>query len=244
MEGPSLHILANNLQILINKKVKEVYGNAKFDKQNLVNQQIKEIYAFGKRLIIQLNDYALTIHFLMYGSFRINEERENIFPRLAIITSKNSVFFYNCSAKLFHDSNIKKQFPLELDILSNDWKENKVIKIIKNYPNETIDDILLNQEIFPGVGNIIKNEALFLSMVSPTSKISELSLKKIKEIAKQTRLFSQNFLKWHEKFELKKHLTIYRKSICPVCNSKIIRRKTGKRKRWSFICPICQNYKI
>ncbi len=111
---------------------------------------------------------------------------------------------------------------------------------MKGFPARTIDDILLDQEIFPGVGNIIKNEALFMSSVLPTRKISSLSAKKLKEIALNTREFSLNFVKWREEYQLKKHLLIYRMKNCPTCGSSVVRKKTGKRDRWSFYCPVCQ----
>lgn len=241
MEGPSLRILSDDLQILKNQKIKKVYGNAKFDKELLLKQTIKDVFAFGKRLIIQLDDYALTIHFLMYGSYRINSERPQMNPRLALVTPKYSFFVYNCSIKCFKISDIKNHLPMDIDILSEDWNMPKVIDLIKCHKNETIDDILLDQEIFPGVGNIIKNEALFLSKTSPLKKVSKIQIKKLKEIAQQTRLFSQKFLELRKIFQLKKHLQIYRKKECPICKSTIIRKKTGKRQRWSFFCPICQN---
>lgn len=240
MEGPSLHILAEELQSFIGQIIIESYGNASFDKAPLINQKIKDIYAFGKRLIIQLESNAITTHFLMYGSYRINTPRIGMAPRLALITKQNSLFIYNSSTKLLNESNLKKSLPLEFDILSKSWKINKVIKKIKKYPEETIDDVLLDQEIFAGVGNIIKNEVLFLSKVSPYAKIKDLSAKKIKAITLHTREFSQKFLELRKRFELKKNLEIYRKKLCPICGSKILRRKTGKRNRWSFYCPNCQ----
>ena len=55
-----------------------------------------------------------------------------------------------------------------------------------------------------------------------------------KEIIRELYVFSHQFLEWRKVFKLKKHLLIYRKSNCPLCETKVIREKTGKRKRWSF----------
>ena len=240
MEGPSIHILAEELQKLKNQKIKQIYGNAKFEKDVLINEEIQDVYTFGKRLILQLNDYAILIHFLMYGSYEIDHKKKEYVPRLAIITQKNALYIYNCSVKCIKEKNLKAYIKFEYDILSSTWDANKVIKKIKHYPLETIDDILLNQEIFAGVGNIIKNETLFLSKISPLKGVSELSEKQLKKIAEQTRKFSQRFLELRKNFELNKNLQIYRKSKCPVCQTKVIRKITGKRRRWSFFCPQCQ----
>lgn len=240
MEGPSLHILAKKLQNFKNKKVINAFGNAKFDKDILINQKIKDIYAFGKRLIIQLEDCAIVTHFLMWGSYTIDQQKEHLSPRLVLITKDHSLYLYNTSTKLILDTNLKEKLPLEFDVLSKNWDLSKVIQAISQHPEETIDDILLDQDIFAGVGNIIKNEALFLSKVLPYKKIKELNLNKLKEIALITREFSKRFLKLRQEFKLKKNLQIYRKKLCSICNLKVNRIKTGKKNRWSFFCSSCQ----
>lgn len=240
MEGPSLHLLQQELSPFVNTKIKDIFGNASFDKEPLLNQKIRDIFAFGKRLFIQLDDAALVIHFLMYGSYRIDTSRPEMKPRLAIITAQHSLFLYNCSVKCVQESSIKKYLPLELDILSPAWNVATIVKSMQHHPNETIDDILLDQNIFPGVGNIIKNEVLLLSKTSPYTRIAELTPKQLKSIALHAREFSQHFLQWRKAFELKKNLQIYRKKSCPLCGGPIIRAKTGKRQRWTFYCPNCQ----
>lgn len=240
MEGPSIHILADELQIFVNATIIKAYGNAAFEKEPLEHQRIGEIFAFGKQLIIQLDTHALAIHFLMYGTYRIDTERLGVTPRLAIKTSKGSFYFYNCSVKCVEKTAVKSLLSIEWDILSPGWDSKKVIKAITMHKSVTIDDILLDQEIFPGVGNIIKNEVLFLAKTSPSNKVQQLPAKKIAEITQHARQFSQKFLELRKKGQLRENLQIYRKAYCPVCNTKIIRAKTGKHNRWSFICPVCQ----
>jgi len=241
MEGPSIHNLQEKLRIFLNNKISTAFGNAKFDKEELVGQKIKDIYAFGKRLIIQLDTHALVTHFLMYGSFRMDEERTDRIPRLALITTKHSLFFYSCSVKCIKTKNLKGELPLDFDILSANWDIKKIVVTIKKNPQETLDDILLDQEIFPGVGNIIKNEALALSFLNPQKKVGRLSVKKITELAQNARNFSQLFFNHYDSWSLlKKELLVYGRKNCARCGSPIIRKQTGKRNRRSFICPQCQ----
>ena len=241
MEGPSIHNLEKKLQIFLKEKISDAFGNAKFNKEELIGQTLKDIYAFGKKLIIQLDEHVLVCHFLMYGSYRIDEERENRVPRLALITKQHSLFFYNCSIKCEKMHNMKEKLALEYDILSENWNIRKIISDIKNNPLETIDDILLDQEIFAGVGNIIKNEALALSYLKPQKKVARLSDKKITELAQNARNFSQTFFKFYNNWPLfKKEFLVYGRKNCARCNSKIIRKQTGKRNRRSFFCPQCQ----
>jgi len=242
MEGPSIHLLSEELQSFVHQKILALSGNAQFDKEHLVNQEIKDIYAFGKQLIIQLTTDALVTHFLMYGSYRINQERVGFAPRIALVTPHNTLFLYNCSTKTVPTDNLKQFLSLEFDILSPLWDIKKIVQAMRKHPNSTIDDVLLDQAIFAGVGNIIKNDVLFLCRVAPTTLVRTLSVKKLKEIAATARAFSQKFLEWRRQCMLKKNLFIYRKKLCPQCNSPIIRKKTGIKNRWSYICPVCQPF--
>lgn len=239
MEGPSIYLLAHELQPFCNQKIIQAFGNAHFEKEAFINQTIKEIYGYGKRLIIQTQDYALVIHFLMYGSYRINEQRIGMVPRVALITCSNKLYMYNCSAKAYIDSNLKKKLPFAYDIMNPTWNIAQVIAKIKKYPNDTIDDILLDQEIFTGVGNIIKNETLYFSGIMPTKKAKTIPIKKLIEIACNARIYSQQFLDQRKDFELRKHWTIYHQKECPKGHP-VTRKKTGKRDRWSYFCPLCQ----
>lgn len=240
MEGPSLHLLAQELQSFVHQTIQDITGNAKFDKEPLRNQSIKAIYAFGKRLIIQLDTHAILVHFLMYGSYRINEVREGMSPRLRIVTSQDELIFYNCAISCIPHHNLKRKLPLTRDILSPRWQKEAVLADLAKNPHESLDDVLLDQEIFPGVGNIIKNEVLFLSHLLPQRKVEELSTEERENLVLNTRKFSQKFLRLRKKFELKKNLLIYRKKECPECKGPVMRKKTGKRNRWSFFCPHCQ----
>lgn len=239
MEGPSIHLIAQELQPFCNKKIINAFGNAHFEKEAFINQTIKEIYAYGKQLVIQTEDYALVTHFLMYGSYRIDEQREGMVPRIALATKTHAIYMYNCSAKAYINTNLKKELNFEYDILSPEWNIAQVIAAIKRHPKATIDDILLDQDIFAGVGNIIKNETLYLSRTLPTKKVEKLSTKKLVDIACNARLYSLQFFEQRKHFELRKHWVVYHKKMCPLGHP-IVRKKTGKKDRWSFFCCQCQ----
>ena len=120
------------------------------------------------------------------------------------------------------------------------WDKAQALRSMKEHENEEIADVLLDQEIFAGVGNIIKNEVLSIARISPTRKVKSISARKRGEIVEETRAFSKQFLRWRRKFVLRKHLKVHRRGTCPHCAHKLIREKTGKRERWSYWCPICQ----
>jgi formamidopyrimidine-DNA glycosylase len=62
----------------------------------------------------------------------------------------------------------------------------------------------------------------------------------LKKIIKLVRQYVFQFYEWRKIFELKKHYIVYRQSICKQCGNKVVRKKTGTRKRISFVCSHCQ----
>ena len=66
-------------------------------------------------------------------------------------------------------------------------------------------DALLDQDVFAGVGNIIKNEVLYRIGVHPATTIGALPPRKLGEMIKQARLYSFDFLEWKKQYVLRQH---------------------------------------
>jgi endonuclease-8 len=82
MEGPSLVILSEELNGFVGKTITDVTGNSKQDIERINGRKIEEIKSWGKHLLILFGDFTVRIHFLMFGSYRINEQKENRIPHL------------------------------------------------------------------------------------------------------------------------------------------------------------------
>jgi endonuclease-8 len=241
MEGPSLIILKEEAKAFIGKKILKVGGNTKTEKERLLNQTVLDFKSWGKHFIIEFRKFFVRIHFLMYGSYRINEEKETRQGPRLVLKFKNGEFnFYNCSVK-FVDSGFYSEYDEETDIMSYKWNEKKALASLKKLPEKTeVCDALLSQKIFSGVGNIIKNETLWRIRIHPQSYVSALSLKQKKALVKEARNYSFDFYRWKKVYELRKHYVIYKKSICPRCNIKYTRKYLGNPKRLTFFCSNCQ----
>ncbi len=249
MEGPSLRLAAEQLAPLVGHTIEKVSGNTKIEKERFLNQTIESIFSYGKYLILQFDTFALRVHFLLFGSFEATIKRKKVTgdypkkirtPRLAFRLNIGHIELYNCSVKIVEDSNLIEQCDYTIDIMDEEWDVAKALKKLKKDPSVEIADALLDQTIFLGVGNIIKNEVLFLAHISPLRKIKDLSLRQLKKIVELTRKYVFQFYEWRKKFVLRKHYQVYRQSHCKICGTKVIRKKTGVRNRVSFICSHCQ----
>jgi endonuclease-8 len=237
-EGPSILILKELAYPFKGQKVKSATGNGKINMDLLPGQKIIDIKTWGKQFLICFKGFTIRIHLLMFGSYSINEVKDKT-PRLSLGFSNGSLNFYTCSVKVI-TGDLNEIYDWQADVLSDNWNGIKAKKKIKELLKSQICDILLNQEIFSGVGNIIKNEVLFRTRVHPASIIGSLPAKQLNSIINEARIYSFDFLEWKKKFELKKHWLAYNKKTCPRCNLPIIKKIMGKTKRGTFYCGNCQ----
>lgn len=250
MEGPSIFLAVEQLSPLIGGTILSVSGNTtKIAKERLVGLKVRDIFSFGKQLFFQFDDFALRVHFLLYGSFEATIKKKvvtgdypkkNRVPRLSLRLRSGHIEMYSCSVRFVEYGQVRDQADFSIDIMAPAWDEKKALFAVSACLDDEIADVLLDQTIFAGIGNIIKNEVLVRAKVLPERKISSLSSAKLKKIISIAQIFVFQFYEWRKNFELKKHYLIYRQSICKICGGKVKRMHTGKRKRISFICVHCQ----
>lgn len=239
-EGPSIIILKELVQEFKGKKILEVTGNAKIDKTPLFNKKIIDFKSFGKQFLICLPSLSIRIHFLLFGSYSVNEQtKADRSLRLRLRFKKGVLFFYTCSIKLIEED-LDNVYDWSSDIMSDEWDSKKAIKKLKESPETVICDALLDQHIFAGVGNIIKNEVLYRVKIHPASIIGKLPAAKLSALVKETINYSFDFLKWKKANELKQHWLAHTKKMCLRCNVPIIKSYLGKTNRRTFYCNNCQ----
>lgn len=248
MEGPSLYLAADQLKPFKGKTVLSVSGNSKIEKERMPGKTVKNIFAWGKHLVIQFDDFALRTHFMLFGAFEatINnatltgDYRRSYIPRLQLDFENGDIKLFNCSVKFLETRNARAVYDFTIDIMSRKWDPDQAFDSISAKPGAEIADLLLDQDIFAGVGNIIKNEVLWRVRIHPETKVKDIPPSELRDLITETRKFSRLFYKWRKVFVLRKHLDIYQKSICPRCGENVKRAKTGKRNRISHFCPVCQ----
>jgi endonuclease-8 len=237
-EGPSIVILKEQVQAFKKKKVLAVGGNSKENIQRLKGETIIDFKSFGKQFLICFKTFTVRIHLMMFGSYRINEQKETP-PRLSIIFSKGELNFYACSVKMI-EVPLDQVYDWTADVMSDNWDAKAAFRKLNAIPGTFVCDALLDQNIFAGVGNIIKNEVLFRVRINPLSEVGAISAKMKKLLIKETHIYCFQFLEWKKKFELKKHWLAHTKKICPRDHVAFSYGHLGKTNRRSFYCNLCQ----
>lgn len=237
-EGPSIIILKDEVQSFVGKKIIKVEGNSKLDIQRLSQQKIIDFKSWGKHFLICFKGFTVRIHFLLFGSYRINEQKDSP-PRLKLIFKKGEINFYACSVK-FIEENLDEVYGWSADVMNDKWDVKAAKLKLKNLPDTLACDALLDQHIFAGVGNIIKNEVLFRIKLHPENKLANIPLHKINELINEARNYSFDFLEWKKKYVLKKHWLAHTKKTCPRFSIPFVKKHCGKTNRRSFFCENCQ----
>ena len=237
-EGPSIVILKEEAQPFKGNKVIEVSGNRKIDLQRMKNLRVIDFKTFGKQFLICFNKFSVRIHLLLYGSYRINERKETT-PRLSLRFKNGELNFYGCSVR-FIEEDLDSIYDWSADVMSEIWDPKAAKKKLKNKQSTLVCDALLDQEIFAGVGNIIKNEVLYKIKVHPESQVGQLPPKKLNDLVKEARNYSFDFLAWKKEYELKAHWLVHTKITCKRCEIPLTKKHLGKTNRRSFFCNNCQ----
>jgi endonuclease-8 len=237
-EGPSILILREEAAGFVGQRIRRAEGNAKIDMARLPGKCIESLRSFGKQTLIELPDVAIRIHLLMFGSYRINE-RKDAAPRLSLGFDKGELNFYSCSVRLL-DGDLDELYDWRGDVMSDAWDPALARRKLRAMPDTLVCDALLDQNVFAGVGNIIKNEVLYRIRVHPLSTVGALPRRKLGELVKQAREYSFEFLAWKKAYVLRKHWLVHNQGRCPRHDIPLSRAYLGKTNRRTFFCERCQ----
>src|ERR1044071_4949038 len=159
-EGPSLVILRELTQAFAGQRILAAEGNSKIDKTRLVGQRIIALRTWGKHFLIELQGFSVRIHLLMFGSYCIDSRKERP-ERLGLRFARgHELNFYACSVRYLEGS-LDAHYDWRSDVLSDAWDPALARRRVRAVPTVLACDALLDQTMFAGVGNIIKNEVLF-----------------------------------------------------------------------------------
>lgn len=248
-EGPTARLHAIRIERKFKGEVlKDIFVRSKklhVDARCLINKKLTKATSFGKNILLYFNGYLIRIHLMMYGSIRFEKEYSKPFShvRLTLFFARDNIIVYNAPiieiGKAEEIENILYS-SYGIDPLTN-WDKNRLRKMILEERERKIGDLLLDQHIFNGIGNILRNEILFRAMINPERKVKELSDEEIERLMENTRYLCKKFLELKLKGRgIKPILLIYNQKICKRCGGNIIFYRQEPNNRKTFYCPSCQ----
>ncbi|WP_315385626.1 DNA-formamidopyrimidine glycosylase family protein [uncultured Stenotrophomonas sp.] len=237
-EGPSIVILREAAAKFRRKTVRRAIGNSSLDLTRMEGRRVLSLRSWGKHFLIEFSGFSLRVHMLMFGSYRIDERKPSP-PRVSLQFDNGELNIYASSLKYIEGS-LDDTYDWRTDVMNDAWDPRLARRRLKLQPETLVCDALLDQDLFAGVGNIIKNEVLFRQRVHPESTIGDLPPRVLGRVIADAREYSFRFLEWKRAFELRKHWQIHTRRTCPSCGGPVSKTYPGKTKRRTFFCPNCQ----
>ncbi|ENH97065.1 formamidopyrimidine/5-formyluracil/ 5-hydroxymethyluracil DNA glycosylase [Gracilibacillus halophilus YIM-C55.5] len=159
----------------------------------LKHQTIQQMRRRGKVLLFDLTDVVLVSHLRMEGKYGVFERDEPITPHTHVIFEfdDHTDLRYNdvrkfgtmhVYAKGTEEVN-KPLSQLAKDPLEAAFEPDPVVEKIQK-SKRAIKNILLDQTVMSGLGNIYVDETLFLAHVHPLTKGCDLSTKQVDDVLK------------------------------------------------------------
>lgn len=238
-EGPTIKFISQKLQKFVGKTVMEASGYGEMDKSRIENIKLVDIQTFGKNLIFVFNDFFVTAHFGLFGSMLINETKK-VNASFALHFNGDEVNFYVTRTK-FYEAKPQDYFNYKTDILKPEFDQKLILKTLQSdFTEKMIGDVLMDQSIFTGVGNIIRVEVLYRAKVQADSIVNKIPLKKLKEIIEISALYGEEFLNQMATNTVKSGALVYGKKVCPIHEIDLEIEVLGKVKRKTYWCEKCQ----
>ena len=237
-EGPSIVILREEAARFAGQIVRRVAGNSSLDLSRMAGCKVESLRSWGKHFLIEFGDFSMRVHLMLFGSYRIDDPKPAP-ARMSLFFDNGELHFYNCSLR-YIDVALDQAYDWSADVMSDQWDPKAARAKLQTKPETLACDALLDQSIFAGSGNIIKNEVLYRIRVHPCSRIGALPARKLTQLITEVRNYSFEFLEWKKAYVLRKHWLVHTRTECPRGHGRLTKAHLGTTRRRSFYCERCQ----
>ncbi len=208
-EGPSILHLRNQLLPFKGKIVKQAGGYGPMPTDWIKGKKLLDIQTWGKHLLFVFTTGTVRVHLMLFGRIMINE-RGKVNRSFFLEFNDGEINCYVVKAEKLKGS-AEETYDWRTDILHNDFDAAFVKTLLKKHASEPIDDVLMDQEVFTGVGNKIRNEALYLAGIHPLSITGKIPAAKITALIKKVVSYAKQFYDQLEKTSAHKNYYVYKK---------------------------------
>ena len=209
------------------------------DQSPLRGRTIEQVVARGKHLIIDFSgDLHLRTHMRMSGEWHLYRHGERWWRprrdmRIVIETDDFVAVGFAIPVAEFSVDALRHLGP---DFLADDFDVAEAMRRARSMESDEIGNVLLNQRVAAGVGNIWKSETLFRCGVDPFRHVGEIDDATLERIVKAARAL----LRKSATSGAEKQVYGRRGEPCRKCGTAIRYAKQGTDARGTYWCPRCQ----
>lgn len=263
-EGDTIHRLASALRpMLVDGELLDVRLREHGPLEALAGERIESVEALGKHLLIGIAEgWTLRTHLGMYGDVHRygpveRWKRPAIDAVLTLRTSDHVVIWFEpARAELLRTAHLSTHPILSRlgpDLLGPEVDFDQILIRARARARgraRPIGELLLDQRVACGIGNIYRNEVMFLEGVDPWARVDELADDEISALYRLARdLLSHNIRRGERSTRLGQTLLpgeprhwVYGREHqrCLKCGAAIEIALQGDGARGTFFCPTCQ----
>ena len=263
-EGDTLHRIARRIgPSLVGRSVSELRTSDLGVVLEARGWRIDGVRALGKHLLVQFDaPWTLRTHLGMHGRVWLARARQTppASPVFALSTAGSPSVTVFCSgayrAELIRNAHLAghpRLARLGPDLLGETLDLDEVVRRARQpgFSGREVADVLLDQRVAAGIGNVYKSEVLFLTGVHPTTPMGRLGRDTVRALyAESARLLRLN-LRTRKRTTVptrrrpmpdSPRLWVYGRAgkPCLECASPIERMHRGDMARSSYFCASCQ----
>jgi endonuclease-8 len=235
------------------------------DDAPITGREIVSVTARGKHLLIAFSgSLVLHTHLRMNGSWHIYRpgepwRRPPRDMRVLVGTATAVAVGFNVPvAELLRPGELDRHPQMRHlgpDLLADLFEPAAVVERARRHPHDAVGDVLLNQRVVAGIGNVLKSETLFVSRVNPFARIADLAdAVLLRIVGEARRLIAASVVepgrmltpaggrRTTGSMNPSVRLWVYGRGgkPCRVCGTAVRSRKTGLDARLTYWCPTCQ----
>ncbi len=250
-EGDTLHKIANRLRpVLVGAVVERFEAPRLVGPRPRPGTKITSVEAVGKHLLVTFDDSTvLHTHLRMTGSWHLYAKGERWrkpvhLARVVIATATHEAVCFSAPVVRTTVGATDALDHLGPDLCRPDADLDLVLERMATIanPEATVAEVLLDQRVASGIGNVYKSEVLWAEGLDPRTPIADVPLDlRRRLIASAARQLRAN-LTTARRTTVPGGLAVYRKARrpCRRCGTPIVMARWGEQARSTYWCPRCQ----
>ena len=238
-EGDTIFRIARTLDAAMAGKVVTRFETVfpKLERGDIKGRTVQRVRSVGKNLIFDFSgDLTLRTHLRMNGSWHLyragerwRKARDDM--RIVIATEEFEAVGFNIPV-----AELNSEPSVGPDLLGETLDVDEAARRIRAREGEEIGNVLMNQQVVAGIGNIYKSEVLYVCGVNPFTPVESLDDVALQRIVNKGRAILLRSTRERPRFQVYER----RGEPCRKCGTRIEYRKQGPDVRGTYWCPKCQ----
>jgi formamidopyrimidine-DNA glycosylase len=247
-EGDTIFRTAEKLRAAL--KGKRVVSARPDQLKRLAGTIVIDVQPVGKHLMIRFdNGLALHTHMRMRGAWHVYPRGQKAgrpdWQLKAVLETEDVVAacYAAPTVELIRDESLHVGH-LGPDILGEDWDVQSVVKRARSLGAAAVGEVMLDQRVTAGIGNVYRCEALWHRKVNPWKPVDQVSDDDLASLFEEARQAMRANLGG----DPRRRFPGYGRGAvhgrggrpCPRCGTPIKVRALGEHARLAYWCPACQ----